>query len=65
METHRAKVHTTINLSKPLMREALELFKDKSKTEIIHEALKELIRREKIACHVKKWAGKAHIRSYG
>ena len=64
MQTQTEKVHTTLNLSRNLILEARELFKDKSNTEIIHAALEDVIRREKIARHVKKWSGKANIHAH-
>ena len=65
METRDQKVHTTLNLSKRLIKEAKKLFGDKTNTEIIHEALEEMIRRKSLIYTVKKWAGKGKIHSYG
>lgn len=65
METTQDRIHTTLNLSRHLIHEARRLFKDKTSTEIIHEALGEMIRRERLERHVKKWAGKGRIRSHG
>jgi len=65
MESREETVHTTLNLSSRLIREAQTLFKDKTKTEIIHEALEEAVRRKKLEGHVKKWAGKGRIRLHG
>lgn len=56
--------HTTLNLSDRLIREAQKIFRDRSKTEIIHEALERLITQEKAVRHFKKWAGKGRFRSY-
>ena len=58
-------VHTTLNLSKSLMEEAREIFGDKTKTEIIHDALKRMIQSEKLKKHFKKWVGKGAFRSHG
>ncbi len=65
MEVREERVHTTLNLSKRLIREAESLFKDKTKTEIIHEALGEAIRKEKFARHIHQWAGKGKICLHG
>lgn len=65
MQTHYEKIHTTLNLSRTLIREAGRLFRDKSKTEIIHEALRRMIRMEKLDRHLKQWKGKGAFRSYG
>lgn len=59
------KVHTTLNLSKQLMKEAMRLFKDKTKTEIIHEALTRMIQSTKLQEHLRNWAGKGNFKSYG
>lgn len=61
----QSKVHTTLNLSRPLMKEAKLLFKDKTKTQIIHEALDRLIKAEKLSQHFKKWQGKGSFKSHG
>ncbi|MBI2982157.1 MAG: hypothetical protein HYY44_07700 [Deltaproteobacteria bacterium] len=65
MEAREERVHTTFNLSRRLIREARSFLKDRTITEVIHEALERLIRMEKRAQHIKKWAGKGHFRSYG
>ena len=64
MTTESIRIHTTLNLSRDLITQAQRLFKDKTKTEIIHEALRRLIQVEKLEGHVKKWRGKGRIRSY-
>lgn len=64
MEARQEKIHTTFNLSKRLIREAEQLFKGKTRTEIIHEALEEKIYRKRLEAHLKKWAGKGRFRSY-
>ena len=56
--------HTTMNLSTRLIREAQRIFRDRTKTEIIREALERLIAQEKAVRHFKKWAGKGRFRSY-
>ena len=58
MENTDPRIHTTLNLSKHLISEAQKLFRDKTKTEIIHEALARMIRVEKMEKHLKKWKGK-------
>lgn len=65
MQIGDERVHTTLNLSVRLVKEASRLFKDKSKTEIIHEALARLIQMEQFRQHVMKWSGKGHFKSYG
>lgn len=65
MQTGEERVHTTFNLSTRLIKEARRLFKDKSKTEIIHEALSRLIQMERFRHHVTKWSGKGHFKSHG
>lgn len=65
MQANPERIHTTLNLSKPLIREARRLFKGKTNTEIIHEALERWIRMNKLERHIKKWAGKGRFRSYG
>ncbi len=64
MDTSQETVHTTLNLSTPLIREAKKLFADRTKTEIIHEALERLITTEKLLRHLQKWAGKGHFKDY-
>ncbi len=56
--------HTTINLSSPLINEAQRLFKGKTKTEIIHEALQRMVRAAKMQNHIKKYAGKGKFVNY-
>lgn len=58
------KIHTTLNLSASLINEATKLFEDKTKTEIIHEALRRMIAAEKLKNHALKWAGKGQIETY-
>lgn len=64
MERGMERQHTTFNLSKGLITEASRLFKEKTKTEIIHEALERMIRAEKLARHFKEWKGKGSFKSY-
>ena len=63
MEHREAKTHTTINLSSHLIEEAQQIFKEMSKTEIIHEALRRMLQAEKMEQHVKKWKKKGSFRS--
>ncbi len=65
METPDERIHTTLNLSRRLIKEAQRLFGNKSRTELIHEALEEMIRRKNLIHHIKKWAGRGKIHSYG
>ncbi|MBI4411293.1 MAG: type II toxin-antitoxin system VapB family antitoxin [Deltaproteobacteria bacterium] len=65
MHTRQQTVHTTINLSRRMMKEAGRLFKNRTKTEIIHEALGRMIQMEKFKQHLKKWGGKGHIKDHG
>lgn len=48
-----------------MMKEAGRLFKNRTKTEIIHEALGRMIQMEKFKQHLKKWGGKGHIKDHG
>lgn len=64
MDLTGQKVHTTLNLSKKLINEALKLFAGKNKTEIIHEALDKMVQTEKLGRHFKKWKGKGDFKSY-
>lgn len=64
MPNPNATIHTTINLSKDLIEEALKLFRNKTKTELIHEALSKMIESKKLEKHFKKWKGKGHFKSY-
>jgi putative antitoxin of VapBC-like toxin-antitoxin system len=65
MEPREETVHTTLNFSKRLLQEMRRLFKDKTNTEVIHEAVEEMVRRAKLEQFVKKYAGKARIRVHG
>lgn len=58
------KIHTTLNLSEPLIKEASRLLKMKNKTDVIHEALRRSIDAEKLLRHALRWVGKGRIRSY-
>lgn len=58
------KIHTTLNLSKQLMKDAMKLFKNKTKTEIIHEALARMIQSTKLQQHFKNWMGKGNFKYY-
>lgn len=64
MQHHQETVHTTLNLSKSLIREAQRLFKQKSKTQIIHEALRYLVMTKKMENHLIKWQGKGSFKNY-
>jgi len=64
MQSSAQRVHTTLNLSKPLMSKARKLFKDKTQTDIIHEAVERLVQAEMLARHVKKWSGKVKVHDY-
>ncbi len=57
-------IHTTLNLSAPLIKKAMKLFKGKTKTEIINESLERMVRNREIAEFFKKHAGKAKIVDY-
>ncbi len=56
--------HTTMNLSRRLMREVQKVFPDRTKTAIIHEALERLLAQEKAVRHFRKWAGKGRFQNY-
>ena len=60
----REHTHTTLNLSAPLIKEAKRLFADRTKTEIIHDALERLIVTEKLIRHLKKWSGRGRFKDY-
>jgi hypothetical protein len=64
MESAEKRTHTTLNLSSRLIKEASKLFREKSKTEIIHEALERMIQAEKLERHLKQWKGKGAFHSY-
>lgn len=65
MQTNEEKVHTTLNLSLRLIHQADQLFKDKTRTQIIHEALERMIRMERLERHVLKWKGKGRFKTHG
>lgn len=58
-------IHTTLNLSAPLIKKAMKLFKGKSKTEIIHEGLEKMVKNREIEIFIRKHAGKTKIIDYG
>ncbi len=57
-------IHTTINISLPLMKKAMKLFKGKTKTQIIHESLERMIQSESLEKHFRTWKGKGKFKSY-
>lgn len=65
MNSHIQTVHTTLNLSRDLIREAKKIFKNKTKTQIIHEALQLMIQMEKTHKHFQRYKGKGSFKSYG
>lgn len=55
------RIHTTLNLSATLINEAVKIFHDMTKTEVIHEALRRMVRAEKLKNHAMQWAGNVRI----
>jgi hypothetical protein len=53
-------MRTTLNLDEALIKELMAVTKAKSKTEAIHQALSEYVRREKLK-RLKALSGKIHF----
>ena len=64
MNASHSTIHITLNLSKKFMQEAKRIFKNKTKTQSIHEALQRMIHLEKMHQHFTVFKGKGAFKSH-